>query len=303
MQEKLTGKIRSLGSKLKSRYKVSVVEDGSATRERAFNIPFWALISGPLVLFLVIFILLVILSKYTSFKEFLIGESTRADRKELLETYERIDSLEQISRANELYLSNLQKIISGTAGESIDEAIKRDSEQMARDEQNLKSQNNSKDKKYLEDEEVLKSLLELKAPILSLEDSKYDGKEREVADYSFYSPVKGIVTSGFNRETWHLATDIATKMNEPIRSILDGHVIFASFTPSTGYVTIIQHRDNLVSVYKHCEALLKKEGVFVKGGEVIALAGSTGELTTGPHLHFELWYKGNAVNPEDYINF
>jgi murein DD-endopeptidase MepM/ murein hydrolase activator NlpD len=235
-------------------------------------------------------------------KEYLIGDGAGVNRKELLEAYNRIDSLGQLARANELYLSNLQKIISGTAGESIEEAIKRDSEQIAKEEQSPNLPKNNKDKKYLEDEAVLKSLLELKTPMLSGE-YKAEGKERGVNDYSFYSPVKGIVTSGFNRESRHFATDIATKMNEPIQSVLDGHVIFSSFTPSTGYVTIIQHRDNLVSVYKHCEALLKKEGAFVRGGEVIALAGNTGELSTGPHLHFELWYNGNAVNAEDYINF
>src|SRR5690606_38477843 len=149
----------------------------------------------------------------------------------------------------------------------------------------------------------LKSLIELQSPILTSENSKTEIKERGVESYSFYSPVKGMVTAGYDKDARHFATDIATKMNEPIQSILDGHVIFSSFTPSTGYVTIIQHRDNLISVYKHCEALLKKEGVFVRGGEVIALAGNTGELSTGPHLHFELWYNGNAVNAEDYINF
>src|SRR5690606_33144130 len=110
-------------------------------------------------------------------------------------------------------------------------------------------------------------------------------------------------TSGFDEDTRHLATDIASKKDDPILSILDGHVVLAAFTPATGFVIIIQHGNNLLSIYKHCSSLLKKEGAFVKAGEVIALVGSTGELSTGPHLHFELWHNGNAVNAENYINF
>src|SRR5690606_38312223 len=159
-----------------------------------------------------------------------------------------------------------------------------------------------KNEKYSEDEEVLKKLLE-HAPMLSNEKAVSESNERGIAGYSFFTPVKGVVTSSYDKEDRHFATDIATKMNEPIQSVLDGHVLFSSFTPSTGYVIIIQHANNLVSVYKHCAALLKKEGAFVRGGEVIALVGSTGELTTGPHLHFELWHNGNAVDAENYIKF
>lgn len=303
MEGKSKGTIKNLVDRLRRRYKILIVEDGSPTRKATIKIPFWVLISGSLAFLLTVFILFAILLKYTSLKEYLLGEDSGIYRAELLSAYDRVDSLDQLSKANELYLSNLQKVINGIAGESIDEAIKRDSEQIARDEQKPNLSKNNKDQKYLEDEAVLKSLLELKTPILSLEESRSEIKERGVADYSFYSPVKGVVTSGYDKETRHFATDIATKMNEPIQSVLDGHVIFSSFTPSTGYVTIIQHQGNLISVYKHCEALLKKEGVFVRGGEVIALAGNTGELSTGPHLHFELWYNGNAVNAEDYINF
>src|SRR5690606_12369257 len=127
--------------------------------------------------------------------------------------------------------------------------------------------------------------------------------ERGISHYTFYSPVRGVVTGNYDAKTTHLATDIATKLNDPIKAILDGHIIFASYTPSTGYVIIIQHTDNLISVYKHCAVLLKKAGTFVRGGEVIAMVGNTGELSSGPHLHFELWHNGNPVNAENYITF
>lgn len=297
----MDGKVKKLINKFKSHYKVLVLKADTSLEKLSFIVPLWALISIALASLFIVFGLSIVVLRFTFLKEYIIGENPNTYRRELLKAYDRIDSLDQVSAANELYLSNLQKVMGGTVGESIEEAIKRDSEQVVKNNQIAREQ--PKSKKYLEDEKVLKSLLELKKPVLSEESIGSKVKERGIADYSFYSPVKGVVTNAYDEQTRHFATDIATKMNEPIQSILDGHVIFSSFTPSTGYVIIIQHADNLISVYKHCAALLKKEGVFVKAGEVIALAGSTGELTTGPHLHFELWYNGNAVNAEDYINF
>lgn len=297
----MKGKVKRLIDHLESHYKILISKTGTSLEKPPFIVPLWTLVSIALTSLLIVFILFIVLLRFTPLKEYVIGENSDSYRRELMKAYERIDSLDQVSAANDLYLSNLQRVIGGAVGEGIDAAIKRDSEQLV--ENDKIAQENPKSKRSSEDEEVLKSLLELRNPILSEQNMRSKVKERSIADYSFYSPVKGVVTSAFDRQTRHFATDIATKMNEPIQSILDGHVIFSSFTPSTGYVIIIQHSDNLISVYKHCAALLKKEGAFVKGGEVVALAGNTGELTTGPHLHFELWYNGNAVNAEDYINF
>lgn len=280
-----------------------VLDDDTFVERASFKVPLWVLISSTLAFFIVAFIVFIVLLRFTSLKEYVIGEDQVTYRRELLKAYDRVDSLSQISVANELYLSNLQKVIDGTVGESIDEATKRDSEQIANSQAENSASQRIKEQKHSEDEEVLRSLLELSTPVLSQYENKEELKERGMASYSFYSPVKGMVTGSFDKETRHFATDIATKMNEPIQSILDGYVVFASFTPSTGYVIIIQHESNLITVYKHCAALLKKEGTFVRGGEVIALVGNTGELSTGPHLHFELWRNGNAVNAEDYINF
>src|SRR5690606_17037056 len=118
---------------------------------------------------------------------------------------------------------------------------------------------------------VLRDLLLSGTSAKALDD---DVGERGISSYTFYSPVKGIVSAQYDEELQHFATDIATKLNEPIKTTLDGHVIFASFTPATGYVIIVQHFDNIISVYKHCAVLLKKVGSFVRGGEVIAMVGN-----------------------------
>ena len=105
------------------------------------------------------------------------------------------------------------------------------------------------------------------------------------------------------RKNKHFGTDIAANPGESVLATLDGTVLMSSYTAETGYVIVVQHRQDFVSVYKHCGSLLKAEGDAVKGGEAIALVGNTGTLTTGPHLHFELWHRGRAVNAEQYIVF
>lgn len=298
------GKAKRFIDQLRERYKILVLKDDTFVEKVSFRIPLWVLISGSLACLLVLFIVFTLFIRFTPLREYVIREDSGANRRDLLKAYSRVDSLEQVSIANEHYLATLKKIMEGTAGESIQEAIKRDSEQTKQPERPSTSGNiNTKNKSQAEDEEVLRRLLELSTPVLSQENTKAIIKERSLSDFTFYSPVKGVITSSYDKETRHFATDIATKKDEPIQSIQDGGVIFSAFTPSTGYVIIVQHSNNLISVYKHCSTLLKGEGVFVRGGEVIALAGSTGELSTGPHLHFELWYNGNAVNAEDYINF
>ncbi len=126
---------------------------------------------------------------------------------------------------------------------------------------------------------------------------------QELQDFFLFKPVDGIVTDGFDAKKGHLAIDVVAKENEPIKAVADGTVVFASWTQDSGYVIGIQHRGNLMSMYKHNSEILKKVGNFVTAGEVISIIGNTGELTSGPHLHFELWYNGNPIDPEEFLRF
>ena len=123
------------------------------------------------------------------------------------------------------------------------------------------------------------------------------------AEIVFFAPLKGSISQQFDSKTKHLAVDITAPKNAPVKATADGTVLFSGWTTETGYVIILKHPYNYVSVYKHNGNLLKQQGDFVKSGEVIASVGSTGELTTGPHLHFELWSNGYAVNPLNLIDF
>ncbi len=125
----------------------------------------------------------------------------------------------------------------------------------------------------------------------------------EIQEFFLFSPISGIVLSPYNVRNEHYGVDVVSKKNEPVKCVADGTVIFSDWTQESGYVISVQHKGNLISVYKHNSALLKKVGNFVNAGDIISIIGNTGELTSGPHLHFELWYNGNPVNPEEFVSF
>ena len=117
------------------------------------------------------------------------------------------------------------------------------------------------------------------------------------------SPLEGIITSEFDKATDHFAVDIASASNTPVKTCYEGTVIFADWTSETGNIIIVQHENNLLSAYKHNSALLKEVGEFVRSGEAIAIIGNSGENSTGPHLHFELWFEGAPIDPQNFIKF
>ncbi len=125
-----------------------------------------------------------------------------------------------------------------------------------------------------------------------------------LADYKYLMPpISGVISSGFDAETNHLGVDILAPHNTPVKAIWDGHVITADWTLETGYTIGIQHSNDMVSFYKHNATLLKRTGAFVRAGEAVAIIGNTGKMTTGPHLHFELWLQGKPVDPTNYFDF
>jgi len=130
--------------------------------------------------------------------------------------------------------------------------------------------------------------------------------ERDIANTGpmvFFKPINGIITNHFNSATKHYGVDLVSERNDAVKAIYDGIVIFSDWTVNTGYVIAIQHPNNFISVYKHNSALLKRQGDIVKSGDPISIIGDSGEQSSGPHLHFELWANGSPVNPLDYINF
>lgn len=232
---------------------------------------------------------------FTSLREYIPGYTNVGLQKRLYELQIKTDSIEKDLRKKNLFIENLKNVING---KDIGAEIP-----MTRD--TLKKYNNIKIKKSVEDS-LLRAEIESQGrySLYKTEEQNNATARRPVlGSMLFFVPLKGVISNDFNPSQGHYGVDIVAKENEAIKSVLDGTIILSNWTLETGYTIAIQHQENIVSVYKHNSALLKKVGEFVKAGDPVAIIGQTGELTTGPHLHFELWYDGSPVNPKEYITF
>lgn len=246
---------------------------------------------------LVIIVLFLLLLIFTPLKEYIPGYPTVSDKRLMVMNKIRVDSLVQEIKKRDEYLDNLKTIISGNTPKA--RYIEHDTSE-TQDKPNLQSTvRDSLFKQQVENEENLSLSINKTGNMLNIPQST----EGSIYRVHFYPPVKGIVTNKFSPESSHYGADIVSNDNEVISATLDGIITMSSWTLSTGYVVQIQHKNNLISVYKHVSSVLKEVGEKVKAGEAIAIYGNSGEITTGPHLHFELWYNGKALNPENYIVF
>lgn len=236
---------------------------------------------------LVLFTILLI--AYTPLREYIPGYSSAKLKKEASLLNYKTDSLIQELELNKRYYTSIRKVLTGDVA-SLD--FNRDSIIAA-------TQNDIDILKVSTSKED--SLLRVKVA----KEDKYNLFESagDKSNYVLFPPVNGTISEGYNIEEKHFAVDVVVATNTPVKATADGTVIFAEWTVETGYVVIIEHNQELISVYKHNSAITKAQGDLVKAGEVIAMSGNSGELTTGPHLHFELWSKGYSVNPTNFIDF
>ncbi|MBW1293879.1 M23 family metallopeptidase [Aquimarina litoralis] len=230
-----------------------------------------------------------ILIAFTPLREYIPGYSSTSLNQKATRLVSTADSLETVLAVNQKYYNSIKKVLTGdvkTVEFDIDSAVQ--SQKLNPDEVDL---NPSEQDMQLREE-------------VSRED-KYSlfESEKSSTDFSLFPPVNGSITSGYDVNEKHYAVDIAVPKDTPIKAAAAGTVIFAEWTAETGHVIILEHGNDLLTVYKHNASLTKEQGEVVKAGEVIATAGSTGELSTGPHLHFELWRDGYPTDPSKFIDF
>jgi murein DD-endopeptidase MepM/ murein hydrolase activator NlpD len=243
-------------------------------------------------------ILLVFITTYiiafTPLKEYIPGYTDITLQRRIYELQLRSDSVAFAMRAQEKYLDGLKKVLNGD--------LPNEREMLPTDTAQTRDYRNIKDKRSGEDS-VLRAEYEKDNKYNLFKSDKTSAKGSSMRNLTFFTPVKGMVTSVFDPLRKHFGIDIVAARDQVIKSVQDGTVIFSGWTVETGYVIAIQHPGNVISVYKHNSVLLKKEGNIVHAGETVAIIGETGELSTGPHLHLELWINGIPVNPVDYIIF
>lgn len=234
---------------------------------------------------------------YTNLRNIIPGYDSDDLAPKLYELEQRADSLELISTMQSKYIANLRSILSGE--EPANEDIHVDSQEIDAyhriDPDNIQYTRSYEDSLLRMEFEAQNDYTLLDIPISIAPSTSFLSE-------NFKTPISGgVLTSRFSRVDRHYGIDLVGKNGAPILSTLDGTVIFSEWTAETGYVLVIQHRNELISIYKHNSSLLKKSGDYVKAGDPVAIIGNSGNLTTGTHLHFEIWYKGSPLNPEDYL--
>ena len=231
----------------------------------------------------------ILLIAFTPIKEYIPGYSSTKLQKDARRLTIDSDSLKNRLAILENYTSSIKSVLTGdlTSNDIID-SIQDSAKRIQIDESALGAS---------KEDSIFREKIE------SRDRFPLSDESQEKLKIVFFAPISGNISQLFNSENKHFAIDVVAKIGTPVKAAADGTVIFSEWTTETGYVIILKHANNFISVYKHNGTLLKKQGDLVQSGEAIASIGSSGELTTGPHLHFELWSDGYAVNPSNYIDF
>ncbi len=280
---------------LKNKYRVTAYNDTTLEQVWHFRISGIGAIVLGAALTVIIIATVTILIAFTGLREFIPGYPDDTTREKIMINALRADSLERALLQWERQLNNINLLMSGKEPLPLNNAsIDSIRTTAAAERVHARSHEDSLLRKEVEERDRYNPAAGARQGTMP---------QLLIENLFFFPPVQGVVSDVFNVKTNHLAIDVVTVPHAPVMSVLDGTVIMATWTVETGYVLQIQHAGDLISIYKHNERLLKKQGDHVKAGETIAIVGNSGELTTGPHLHFELWYKGAPVDPLKYIKF
>lgn len=286
MKNKKQGKI---ANKLLNKYRLVILNENTFEEQVSFKLTRLNVFVLSLITSLLLITGTIFLIAFSPLREYIPGYSSTRLTNQANELSYKTDSILDVVSYNEKYYDAIKQVLTGEIKaedfnrDSVDRSIKSEMSKI-----NLSPS---------------KEDLQLREEVNKNEKYSIANTNNFDDEYLFIPPVKGKVTSGFSFKEKHFAVDIAVDKDEPVKAVSQGIVVFSEWTSDTGNVLILKHKTGLISVYKHNEKLLKTQGDFVEAGEVIAIAGTTGELSTGPHLHFELWDKGAPLDPTDYIDF
>lgn len=282
-------KEKKLAKKLLHQYRLVILNEDTFEERFAIKLTRLNVFVLTSISAIVLIFFTTLLIAFTPLREYVPGYSSARLKKEASLLNYKTDSLVTELELNKQYYSSIRKVLTGDIAfvefnrDSIMELTKNDLD-------------------YLEvDKNKEDSILRAKVE----KEDKYNLFESSIdpSNFVLFPPVNGTISDDYDIKEKHYAVDVVVATNTPVKAVADGTVIFAEWTVETGYVVIMEHNQELISVYKHNSAITKSQGDLVKAGEVIAMSGNTGELSTGPHLHFELWSKGYPVNPTNFIDF
>jgi len=287
MSEKKRLKRKKLKKKLFTKNRLVILNEDTfeevfSLRLTLMNVFVWGTLGAVLLILATTYII-----AFTPLREYIPGYASTKLKREATELAIKSDSLKVALEKNEAYLQSIKRVLTG----DLDFAkLSKDSIIADVKPIDLAMQPSEAD-------------LQLRREVAKEDKYNLFEKAQSKTSIVMFAPVKGMVTEKYNVKSKHFSTDIAVPNNTPVKAVLAGNVIFAGWTPASGNVIILRHNNGFISVYKHAASLTASQGDVVKTGEAIAIAGSTGDDSTGIHLHFELWKDGYPVDPENFISF
>ncbi|MBT4903908.1 MAG: M23 family metallopeptidase [Flavobacteriaceae bacterium] len=285
-EPKKRGKLKQ---KLLNKYRLVVLNEETYEEQLYFRLTRLNVMIISILLISIFVTGTVLLIASTPLKEFMPGYSSTAMRAQAAENAIKLDSLNRAYDQSIRYLNSIQQVLVGDL--KFDEL----------NESPITLDSFSKRPKAIVSTSIDDSLL--RAMVDQEDKYNFQGGSKSKINFVLFPPAQGDLSQTYDPTNKHYAVDIVLKENAPIKAVADGTVIFSEWTAGTGHVIIIEHPFGLISAYKHNASLSKQQGDYVVAGEVIASAGNTGELSTGWHLHFELWSDGYPMNPESFIDF
>ena len=282
------GEKKAITKKLLHKYRLVILNEDTFEERLSFKLTRLNvfILVGISAIVLIAFTTLLI--AFTPLREYIPGYSSAKLKLQAQQLLVKTDSLKTVIDVNEQQYASIRKVLTGDI-----KTIEFDKDSI----EDATTSNNEITIQPSKEDSLLRATVEQQDKFNLFESANTS------IDFALFPPVKGVITSGYDSASKHYAVDVVTEKDEPVKAAADGTIIFASWTADTGHVLIIEHANNLITVYKHNASLSKEQGDLVKAGEVIATVGNTGELTTGPHLHFELWNNGYPINPINYIDF
>ena len=270
--------------KLRNQYRLVVFSADTFKEVRAFDLSLASIYSLISIISIVLIISFYALFAFTPLKTFIPGYGDIESNADMIQFIEKVDQISEELNAQDKYISAISAMLTIPDIEDVPQKVNQRSERVSTIDSPRKT---------------LPSPQKKTVPIKNVSSTIYD----TWLSAEVIMPVQGIVSSRFMPEIKHYGVDILAPANSPINVIMDGYVFSSGWDLETGYTIGVQHEGNILSFYKHNSILLKEKGTFVQAGEAIAIIGNTGTLSSGPHLHFELWHSGKPLNPEDFLNF
>ena len=278
--------------KLRRRYKLALMDTDTFEEKLSVKLTRIGVILVTFFLVLFFIVVTIYVIAFTPLREYIPGYADVDLPSKMYALNRKTDSLENAFRLRDQYFNNLKSIING-------DSIIFDPGLIAQGNINY----DTISKGISREDSMLREEYEAQTKFNLYQNQTLKYSTIDLGNLNFFPPLTGIITRSFNPSLEHFGVDIVANESEAIKAIMDGTVIFSDWTLETGYVIGLQHKNNLISVYKHNSVLLKSQGNFVKAGETISIVGESGELSTGPHLHLEIWYNGKPIDPKEYITF